>query len=127
MLIKKYDTKDEDNLFTLIKSEGEDWSDYTSEIGRHNYIHALETSIVYVIYESNELVAYIRCKEDSGFGIYVYDLLVRQDKRGDMLGKSLIESVKSEHPELTIYIMSDVDEYYIKCGYKKIGSIFQVE
>ena len=116
----------ENDLFNLIKSEGEDWSDYTSELGRNNYIRAIDTSIVYVIYESNEIIAYIRCKEDNGFGIYVYDLLVRQDKRGNKLGQLLIEKVKNDYPEQSIYIMSDVDEYYIKCGYKKIGSIFEV-
>jgi predicted GNAT family N-acyltransferase len=126
MTIKKYSSEDEFNLITLIKSEGEDWSDYTSELGRSSYIRAIETSIVYVIYESNEIIAFIRCKEDNGFGIYVYDLLVRQDKRGNKLGQLLIEKVKNDYPEQSIYIMSDVDEYYIKCGYKKIGSIFEV-
>lgn len=126
MTIKKYSSEDEINLITLIKSEGEDWSDYTSELGRFNYIRTIETSIVYVIYESNEIIAFIRCKEDNGFGIYVYDLLVRQDKRGNKLGLLLIEKVKNDYPEQSIYIMSDVDEYYIKCGYKKIGSIFEV-
>lgn len=116
----------ENDLFNLIKSEGEDWSDYTSELGRNNYIRAIDTSIVYVIYESNEIIAFIRCKEDNGFGIYVYDLLVRQDKRGNKLGQLLIEKFKNDYPEQSIYIMSDVDEYYIKCGYKKIGSIFEV-
>jgi len=126
MTIKKYSSEDEFNLITLIKSEGEDWSDYTSELGRSSYIRAIETSIVYVIYESNEIIAFIRCKEDNGFGIYVYDLLVRQDKRENKLGQFLIEKVKNDYPEQSIHIMSDVDEYYIKCGYKKIGSIFEV-
>lgn len=125
--ICSYTIEMENDLFNLIKSEGEDWSDYTSELGRYNYIRAIETSIVYVIYESNEIIAYIRCKEDNGFGIYVYDLLVRQDKRGNKLGQLLIEKVKNDYPEQSIYIMSDVDEYYIKCGYKKIGSIFEIE
>lgn len=125
--ICSYAIEMENDLFNLIKSEGEDWSDYTSELGRNNYIRAIETSIVYVIYESNEIIAYIRCKEDNGFGIYGYDLLVRQDKRGNKLGQLLIEKVKNDYPEQSIYIMSDVDEYYIKCGYKKIGSIFEIE
>lgn len=125
--ICSYTIEMENDLFNLIKSEGEDWSDYTSELGRYNYIRAIETSIVYVIYESNEIIAYIRCKEDNGFGIYVYDLLVRQDKRGSKLGQLLIEKVKNDYPEQSIYIMSDVDEYYIKCGYNKIGSIFEIE
>jgi len=81
---------------------------------------------VYVYLEEDDLIAYIRCKEDSGFGVYVYDLLVRQDKRGNQIGKKLIEYVKDEYKNQSIYIMSDVDSYYEKCGYKKIGSIFEV-
>jgi len=117
----------ENDLFNLIKSEGEDWGDYMSEIGRLNYAQALSSSIVYVIYESNELIAYIRCKEDNGFGIYVYDLLVRSDKRGNKFGQYLIEHVKNEYSGQVVYIMSDEDDYYIKCGYRRIGSIFEVE
>lgn len=125
--IHVYTIEMENDLFNLIMSEGDDWSDYTSELGRLKYNLALSSSIVYVIYESNELIAYIRCKDDSGFGMYVYDLLVRQDKRGNKLGQLLIEKVKNDYPKQSIYIMSDVDEYYIKCGYKKIGSIFEIE
>jgi GNAT superfamily N-acetyltransferase len=81
---------------------------------------------VYVCLEEDDLIAYIRCKEDSGFGVYVYDLLVRKDKRGNQVGKSLIEHIKDEFKNQSIYIMSDVDLYYEKCGYVKIGSIFEV-
>jgi len=126
MEIKIYQKEMELKLFELLKSEGEDWSDYTSESGRTQYNKAIESSIVYVCLEEDDLIAYIRCKEDSGFGVYVYDLLVRQDKRGNQIGKKLIEYVKDEYKNQSIYIMSDVDSYYEKCSYKKIGSIFEV-
>lgn len=126
MEIKIYQKEMELKLFELLKSEGEDWGDYTSESGRTQYNKAIESSIVYICLEEDDLIAYIRCKDDSGFGVYVYDLLVRQDKRGNQIGKKLIEYVKDEYKNQSIYIMSDVDPYYEKCGYKKIGSIFEV-
>lgn len=125
-MIKLYTKKDEDNLFNLIMSEKEEWCDYTSSEGKKNYIKALNHSIVYVYFEDNDLVAYIRCKEDDGFGIYIYDLLVRHDKRGNQIGKTLIEYVKSEYNNQSIYCMSDADAYYEKLGYIKIGSIFEI-
>lgn len=126
MEIKIYQKEMELKLFELLKSEGEDWGDYTSESVRAQYYKAIESSIVYVYLEEDDLIAYIRCKDDSGFGVYVYDLLVRQDKRGSQIGKKLIEYVKEEYKNQSIYIMSDVDPYYEKCGYIKIGSIFEV-
>lgn len=126
MEIKTYQKEMELKLFQLLTTEGEDWGDYTSESGMTQYLIALESSIVYVCLEEDDLIAYIRCKEDSGFGVYVYDLLVRKDKRGNQVGKSLIEHIKDEFKNQSIYIMSDVDLYYEKCGYVKIGSIFEV-
>lgn len=125
MKIEIYQKEMELQLFKLLESEGEEWSDYTSESGRTQFKKGLESSVVYVCFEEDDLIAYIRCREDNGFGIYVYDLLVRQDKRGNQVGKKLIEHVKDEYKNQSIYIMSDVDSYYEKCGYIKIGSIFE--
>jgi len=65
-------------------------------------------------------------EEDNGFGVYIYDLLVRKLYRGGQIGKALIEQFQHDFPEQSIYIMSDVDIYYEKLGYRRIGSVFQV-
>lgn len=70
---------------------------------------------------------YARCREDDGFGVYVYDLLVRKAYRGREIGKSLMERVCQDFPDQPVYVMSDVDSYYEKLGYRREGSIFEVK
>ena len=67
-----------------------------------------------------------RCREDEGFGLYVYDLLVRRSHRGRRLGRTLLEHVSAEFPDQPVYVMSDVDPYYEKLGYRREGSVFVV-
>ena len=82
MIIKRYSDVDESPLFDMLKEEGDDWSDYHGEKGRDKYIKALKSSLTYVIYDDNILCGFVRCREDDGFGVYVYDLLVRKSYRG---------------------------------------------
>ena len=120
--ISPYSEADEDNLFAMIKAEGPEWKDYHGE----KYRKALAHSTVFVAYDKDELVGFIRVKNDDGFGVYIYDLLVAPKSRGQNLGRVLIEKVCTEFPGNAVYVMSDVDEYYSKQGYKRIGSIFLV-
>ena len=120
--ISPYSESDEDNLFAMIKAEGPEWKDYHGE----KYQKALANSTVFVAYDKDELVGFIRVKNDDGFGVYIYDLLVAPKSRGQNLGCTLMEKVCAEFPGETVYVMSDVDEYYRKQGYQRIGSIFEV-
>lgn len=127
MEIRKYDfILDYENLLGLIESEGKGWESYSSSKTRAKYRIALDESITYVAYEKDVLVGYSRSLDDCGFYIYVCDLLVSKEHRGHAIGKELIECLSSQFPEQTIYVMSDVDEYYKKLDYKKAGSIFEV-
>jgi predicted N-acetyltransferase YhbS len=58
---------------------------------------------------------------------YVYDLLVRKSYRGNQIGKNLMERMCQGFPNQPVYVMSDVDPYYEKLGYRKEGSIFEVK
>jgi ribosomal protein S18 acetylase RimI-like enzyme len=127
MTIRRYTKEDEEPLFEMLREEGDDWSDYYGEKGYARYKKALESSIVYVASEDGILCGYARCREDDGFGVYVYDLLVRKACRGRQLGRMLMEQACADFPEQTIYVMSDVDPYYEKLGYKRAGSIFEVK
>ena len=126
MTIQKYCKEDEPCLFDLIKEEGEEWIDYHGELGRNKYTRALETSVVYVAYDGDVLCGYARCREDSGFGLYVYDLLVKKSYRGRQLGKMLVAQAAADYAQQPVYVMSDVDPYYEKQGYQRVGSIFEV-
>lgn len=124
--IKRYSINDEDELLALIQREEDDWREYWSEKGQVKYIKALANSIVYLIYEDNHLCGYLRCRDDDGFGVYIYDLLIDANFRGKGYGKQLMERVASDFLGSIVYVMSDVDDYYKKLNYEKVGSIFAV-
>jgi len=127
MEIRKYDkAKDEDKLMKLIENEGKEWACYWAVEFSEKYRAALEKSITYVAYEGDVLCGYSRSMDDCGFYIYVCDLLVRPDYRGQNLGRRLMECIYNDYPDQTVFVMSDVDEYYNKIGYRREGSIFEV-
>ena len=127
MLIRKYSKVDEAPLFEMIAEEGGEWSEYCGAKGYDRYAKALETSLTYVVYEGDRLCGYVRCREDDGFGVYVYDLLVRKSQRGKQLGRLLMQRVGEDFADQAVYVMSDVDPYYEKLGYGRVGSIFEVK
>lgn len=124
MEIKRYSPEYEASLFDLLVEAGDDWRDYHGSVGRGKYIMALNTGITYIACDDTAVCGYARCHDDDGFGIYVYDLLVRKSHRGRLIGKSLMERVCKDFPNCPVYVMSDVDPYYEKLGYRRVGSIF---
>ena len=124
--IKRYSRDDESALFALMKDEGAEWESYWEEENRPKYKAALENSIVYVAYEGDILCGYCRCRDDNGYGVYVYDLLVDKHHRGKQIGRQLMAQVCADFSNNTVYVMSDVDGYYEKQGFRREGSIFEV-
>ena len=127
MEIREYSKTDESLLFDLLIDEGDDWSDYHGLTGRSKYIKALESSITYIAYDETLVCGYARAREDDGFGVYIYDLLVKKTHRGKQIGKILMERVRKDFPNQPVYVMSDIDPYYKKLGYRREGSIFEVK
>jgi len=125
--VKKYSKAYESLLFDLIADEGDEWIDYHGSTGRDKYIKALESSITYIACDENVVCGYARCREDDGFGVYVYDLLVRKSYRGKQIGKSLMERARRDFLDQPVYVMSDVDPYYERLGYRREGSLFEVK
>jgi len=37
-----------------------------------------------------------------------------------------MERIKADYPARAVYVMSDIDGYYAKLGYQRIGSVFEV-
>ena len=114
-------------LFDLLINEGDDRSDYHGLPGRGKYIKALESSITYIACDEDLVCGFVRCRGDDGFGVYIYDLLVRKSYRGRQIGKSLMERVCQDFPDQPVYVMSDVDPYYEKLGCRREGSIFEIK
>lgn len=122
--IRKYNPNlDYENLMQLIQSEGEEWKDYLAP----TYRQALENAITYVALIDEELCGYSRSVSDSGIFVWVIDLLVDKNRRGMSIGKKLLECISTDYPGVDVYVMSDVDPYYEKLGYKKEGSIYKVK
>ena len=109
----------------MIKAE-EGW-DYADDKMAERYKFALSNSITFVAYQNEVLCGYSRSLDDCGLYIYVCDLLVKPACRGNEIGRKLMECLIDEYPEQTVYVMSDVDDYYEKIGFKKIGSVFEVK
>mgnify|MGYP000030338638 CR=1 FL=1 len=123
--IRPYQEEDAEDLFKMMEKES-DWIDYCNGEGKKKYARALLTSITYLLFEKEKICGYVRCREDDGFGVYIYDLLVDADCRGKNYGRFLMEQACKDFPEQTVYVMSDVDPYYEKQGYQKEGTIFMV-
>lgn len=124
--IKRYQQDiDEPELMQMIKDE-EGW-DYADDKIAERYKMALVNSITFVAYQNDVLCGYSRSLDDCGFYIYVCDLLVKPAYRGNEIGRKLMECLIDEYPEQAVYVMSDVDDYYEKVGFKKIGSVFEVK
>ena len=127
-MIRKYTPGDADNLFALIKREGEEWKDYWCDAGKPKYEKAIAGSIVYLVFENGALCGYIRCRDDDGFGVYVYDLLVDKAYRGKEYGRLLMEQVCRDFYGSAVYVMGDVPEYYEGgLGYEIEGKIYVVK
>ena len=109
-----------------MQAEGDDWECYFGEKNREKYKKALDSSLTYIAIDGNTLCGYVRCRDDDGLGVYVYDLLVNKAFRGRSIGRKLMERVCVDFPENEVYVMSGVDKYYEKLGYQREGSVFRV-
>ena len=122
--IRKYNSAlDYENLMNLVRSEGEEWEEYLNP----DYQKALDNSITYVALIEDELCGYSRSLSDSGLFIWVIDLLVNKNQRGLSIGKKLMECITIDFPDTDVFVLSDVDTYYEKLGYKKEGSVYKVK
>ncbi|WP_054707854.1 GNAT family N-acetyltransferase [Bacillus sp. JCM 19041] len=122
MNIRTYTASDESSLFALLSSEGDEWKDYLTDDGATKFKRTLERSLTFVAYEGETLCGYSRSVVDGEFHIYVCDLLVHKQSRGKGIGKQLMECIYEDYPEHTVFVLSDVDDYYQKLGYEKEGT-----
>ena len=126
MQVRRYRQDDAEKVIGITRLEGKEWKAYHAPENLDRFKNALEKSITYVAYENDELCGYSRSVDDYACGIIVCDLLVTPGHRGKNIGRQLIECIYADCPDKEVYVMSDVDEYYAKQGYRKIGSVFEV-
>lgn len=125
MNIKLYTKSDEQQIVDMMREEGDEWKSYWGDENREQHKTLLSNSITYVAYDGDQLCGYIRCRDDNGFGIYIYDLLVKKSYRGNNIGMSLMSKIRADYPNDTICAISDADGYYKKTG-MIIGSVIEI-
>ncbi|MCG8338561.1 MAG: GNAT family N-acetyltransferase [Proteobacteria bacterium] len=125
MKISRYTIEHEADVLTAI-GEDPNWEFLISSDKKDFYKTCLLEGVSYVCYSNNEFCGYIRAILDPGFAVYISELFIVPKWRSKKIGQLLIEQVANENPKLTVYALSDEDAYYIKKGYKKIGSVFEI-
>ena len=125
MEISKYKPEHEETVLAAIR-EDPGWDSFTNDDAIGSYKRSLKDSVTYVCQDSNEFCGYVRAFVDSGLAIYISELFVVPKWRNRKVGRSLLERVKMDFSNLTVYALSDEDVYYEKIGYKKIGSVFEL-
>ena len=125
MEIIEYKQEYESALLTAIKKDP-NWDIFTNDGTISNYRNSLKRSITYICLENYEFCGYVRAILDDSFAIYISELYVMPKWRNRKIGRSLLERVKRDFSNLSIYALSDEDAFYKKIGYSKIGSVFEL-
>ena len=125
MEILRYKREHEDAVISAIK-EDPDWDMFTKESSIGNYRKELLESITYVCYENGAFCGFLRALLDDCLAIYISELFVVPEWRKRTIGRTLIARVKMDFRHLTVYALSDEDDYYEKLGYRKVGSVFEI-
>ena len=106
MEIKRYKQEEEAQLMTLLRAEGDNWKCYWAPNNATSYEAALRNSITYVAFCEHTICGCCRSINENNLYIYVCDLLVASSFRGDSIWQKLIDIVRQDFPQQTIYIMS---------------------
>jgi len=122
--IVKYDAGYEVELLSLLKSEP-DWNSFTAADALESFKSALLNSETFIYKSDNVVYGYIRALVDA-FGVYISELYVAPSIRNKGFGKALLATIKDQHPDQEVYVLSDEDLYYQKLGCKRVGSVFQI-
>ena len=126
MNITKYRPEHEEAVLSAIKNDP-NWEMFTNDDAIETYKNSLKKGVTYVCYDNSEFCGYVRALLDEGFAIYVSELYVIPGYRNRRIGRSLLERVKVDFPNLAVYALSDEDAYYENIGYKKTGSVFELQ
>jgi ribosomal protein S18 acetylase RimI-like enzyme len=124
--IRPYEHDDADQVRDLMCREGEEWRDYWGD-NWTTFLPTLESSVTLLAFANNNVVGFIRARNDANVMVVVHDLLVDKRYRGHSIGRKLSSSLSKQFPGVGLYVMSDEDGYYEKQGYERVGSVFRLD
>jgi ribosomal protein S18 acetylase RimI-like enzyme len=111
MEILKYKPEHEEAVLLAIKNDP-NWDMFTNDDAIDTYRNSLKKSVTYVCHDNSEFCGYVRALLDDGLAIYISELYVIPKCRNRKIGRSLLEQVKVDFSNLTVYALSDEDAYY---------------
>jgi ribosomal protein S18 acetylase RimI-like enzyme len=123
--IQKYISENQSDIFEMIGQDPEWEFLIESEQKKELYSQRLQDSATFVCYSSKSICGYIRAIIDEGMALYISELYVAPPYRNCKVGERLMQALK-DSTSLTVYALSDEDDYYKKKDFKKIGSVFEL-
>ncbi len=125
MDIIRYKREHENDVLSAIEKDP-NWHIFTNEETSGNYRKRLSESITYVCYNEKAFSGYLRAILDDGISVYISELFVVPEMRNNKIGRALITKLKTDYSNLSVYALSDEDLYYEKLGYRKVGSVYEI-
>lgn len=110
--VLKYQQEHERELLSLLAKEP-DWQTFLTDDAIETFKAALLTGNTWLSLNHGRICGYLRALVD-GFGVYVSELYVAPEHRGQGFGAALLAKVKQQHPNQVVYVLSDEDGYYEK-------------
>ena len=87
-----------------------------------DYAKALESSDTRVACRAERVIGYARALTDGTITLFLCELLVAPDCRGQGVGKALIESLHADYPSARMDLISDADGFYERQGFRRMGA-----
>ncbi|WP_035186476.1 GNAT family N-acetyltransferase [Alteribacter aurantiacus] len=80
------------------------------------------SNVAYVAEDEGNVIGYIRGLTDFTVSLYVCEILVSKDDRGQGIGKSLLSFVHKQYPKTRLELLSTGESYdfYEKRGYQML-------
>lgn len=116
---KQYQSENFQDILSLIRADPAWEFLINSEEKINNYSVLLQNSFTFLCYSEENLCGYIRAILDCGIALYISELFVKIEYRNRNIGQRLIELVKDNYKDYSVYALSDEDEYYEKKGTEK--------
>ncbi|WP_101846205.1 GNAT family N-acetyltransferase [Halobacillus sp. Marseille-P3879] len=115
--IRSFQAKDFDVIHDLNKQEGWDQLVEKKEETFHGWVNS-EPALV--LMHNDEIVGYLRGLTDGSVSLFVCELLIRSDYRGQDLGKKLIEKAHSCYPGTRVELLatSKSEGYYSQQSFR---------